>query len=1110
MHFNFRHKLLAITVFALVVRMTLPVFAQNPTGSIHGIVRDQQGAIIQNATITVSNKATGATRKVNGGDDGIYSVDGLLPGEYEVKVEAQGFSTQLQKMTVQVGNTTSGDVSLRAGAADQVVDIVAEGAPIIDKSNYKIDGVITRQKIDALPLNGRNFLQLALLEPGVGVSVSTPGNANNLFNVSIGGADPALTRITVDGGSVLDYVTGGAAQNFSTETIQEFQISTFNFDLSTGVTSVGAVNIVSRGGTNQFHGNSFVFYRDHSLSALPTLNRSKQDSDPFFRRKQYGGSFGGPIKKDKAFFFGNVEWLNQDSVFSTNNTGFGGVVIPGLPGLNSVTQFDAVTASPYDGLVYNIRGDVKVTNKHNLLLRFSHDDNSTFGPVDANTLPSNWRVNANDDQNLQVGFTSILKQNLVNDFRFNFQSIRNNSLIPTAADCPASNPGCIGLGGAQVRVNGSSLRLGNNINAPQDRNLHRYQFNDNVDWQKGSHRVRFGGELEHDYGKGGWAFLDPALVVTHDPRTVLAVNAQIQSNPALPAAVKAALLLPLPADFTTPGATITLQDLLGLPIAVAFAGIGDPSQPPPFNVEQARQSNRYRFFAQDQWQIKPGFTFTFGASYLYETNLFNHDLAKPALIQPLVGDIAPSQKDKNNIAPSVGFAWDVGNKGKTVIRGGAGIYYDTALFVTRLRERAAIGPLGNGRSQLTGDFFRNTIAFPQIPGLPAPLNLINPAIGASINFTTIPTKFTARNFLDLLNTQVPLLLSQFGALGAKGVTSLDFFKTGTDILDSGNQTPYSEQFSIGVQRQLPHNMALTADFVLRNRLHSLFQNDFNLSNRVAALGGPIIPKCSAANAVNPAIQCSNGPISIITSSGRSSYKALLVKLDKRFSNRFQFTASYALSSLTSFFTGADLTCWFCNHGADGADARHRFTFSGVVDLPLGIQASLISVFASKSPFNATVPSNIDINGDGTFGDTLPGLAINSLNRGTSKKDLFLLVNQFNSTFAGKADAHGAIIAPLVLPSQFQFGDRFQSHDVRFSKTFKFKERYSIQGIVEVFNIFNNANLTGFSTALDQGTLVNGNIVAPTVFNFGQPTDRAGQSFGTGGARAFQLAARFTF
>ena len=178
-------------------------------------------------------------------------------------------------------------------------------APIIDKQNYKIDGVISRQKIDALPLNGRNFLQLALLEPGVGVSTSAPGNANSLFNVSIGGADSALTRLTVDGGSILDPVTGGAAQNFSTESIQEFQISTFSFDLSTGVTSVGAINIVSRTGSNSVHGNGFLFYRDHTFAAIPTFFRPAATFDPFFRRYQYGGSLGGPIKKDKAFFFAN-------------------------------------------------------------------------------------------------------------------------------------------------------------------------------------------------------------------------------------------------------------------------------------------------------------------------------------------------------------------------------------------------------------------------------------------------------------------------------------------------------------------------------------------------------------------------------------------------------------------------------------------------------------------------------------------------------------------------------------------------------------------------------------------------------------------------------------
>src|SRR5215813_840837 len=233
---------------------------------------------------------------------------------------------------VQVGNTTNGDAALRVGTKEEIVEIQAE-APQIDKTNYKIDGVIGRQKIDALPLNGRNFLQLALLEPGVGVTASYPGAQNNLFNVSVGGAPSSLTRLTVDGGSILDPVCGGAAQNFSTETIQEFQISTFNFDLSTGVTSVGAINIVSRTGTNDFHGSAFLFFRDHSISALPTFFRPSENFDPFFRRYQYGGAIGGPIKKDRIFFFGNYERLDQTSAISTVVTGF-----PASSALNNVTS----------------------------------------------------------------------------------------------------------------------------------------------------------------------------------------------------------------------------------------------------------------------------------------------------------------------------------------------------------------------------------------------------------------------------------------------------------------------------------------------------------------------------------------------------------------------------------------------------------------------------------------------------------------------------------------------------------------------------------------------------------------------------------------------------
>jgi hypothetical protein len=1095
--------LLLVVMLTTVTRMTLPVSAQqSPTGSVKGTVTDEQGSVIVNANVTVTNKGTGEVRKSNTGNDGIFLVSTLLPGTYEVKVEAQNFATHIFTTVIEVGKTNPGDVTMRAGRSDEIVEVTSE-APIIDTSSNRIEGVITRQKIDSLPLNGRNFLQLALLEPGVSVSVSSPGNANNLFNVSIGGASAANTRITVDGGSVLDFVTGGAAQNFSTETIQEFQISSFNFDLSTGVTSVGAVNIVSRTGTNDFHGSALFFARDDQWAAVPTL----QQGAPDFRRYQYGGSIGGPIKKDRAFFFGNVEWLNQDAVFSTVNTGFIGL-----------QQLNNITASPYDGLVANVRVDLPkfFSDKNNLFVRYSYDWNDTFGPEANNTPPSNWRGNENRDHNAQAGLTTIFTQNLVNDFRFNYQRINNDSRLPTTDDCPASNPGCIGVGGAQIRILGSSIRIGNNVNAPQSRILDRYQFSDNVNWQKGAHRIRFGGEWEHNYGTGGWAFLEPALLVLHDPASVLFVNAQIAAAP-LPAPLKAALTIPLPAIFSNPATPITLDDILQLPLAVGLVGIGDPSQPPPFNQDVARQSNRYRAYVQDSWLARPGLTLNFGVSYMYETNLFNHDLAKPEILLPLIGDLNASPKDTNNFGPSVGFAWDVKNDGKTVIRGGSGIFYDTSLFVTRLRERALLAPLGNGRAQITGAFYRNPFQFlpvPPLPGAAAVFNLINPAIGTPLDFQTIPTKFTGQNFLNVLAAQNPLILEQLQVLGSAGVTGIEFFKTGTDLLDPGNPTPYSIHYNFGIQRQLPGNMALTADFILRKSVHSaIVNNDYNLFNRAASRGGPVIRRCAnAAEATNPAVNCSNGPISFIQFGGRQEYMALLVKGEKRFSNRFQFTASYALSQLQGYFTGANLENYFETYGDLGADARHSLTFSGILDLPWGFQTSLISIFRSRGPFSANLPGNIDINGDGTGGDVLPGLEINSLNRGVSKEELFRLVNQFNSARAGTPDARGTIIPPIFLPTNFEFGDNFQSHDVRVAKNFSWGTdgRYRVQALVEIFNIFNNANFGGFSQTLDQGRLVGGQAVAPLNFSYGQATERVGQSFGTGGPRAVQLGARFVF
>jgi len=283
------------------------------------------------------------------------------------------------------------------------------------------------------------------------------------------------------------------------------------------------------------------------------------------------------------------------------------------------------------------------------------------------------------------------------------------------------------------------------------------------------------------------------------------------------------------------------------------------------------------------------------------------------------------------------------------------------------------------------------------------------------------------------------------------------------------------------------------------------------------LGGPVIPKCTAAQAVDPTAICSNGPIQLFQTINRNNYTALLVKVDKRFTSRYQFTASYALSELKGFFLDEDSTCLFCNKGDLDEDARHRFTFSGLVNLPKGFQASLIATYASRPPFNArlsskSITSGVDFNGDGTFGDTLPGLKINSLGRGTGKSDLFRLVNQYNAAiFADPAKR--ALFKPVVLPPDFSFGDDFQSEDIRISKEVRFKERYAIQGIFEVFNVFNISNLGGYSRTLDTGSfdLTTGNVIPPSRFQFGQPSLRVGSGgFGTGAPRSIQLAARFTF
>jgi hypothetical protein len=1137
---------LPLCIFFLFLEFpeSVSVAAQAPSGNLRGIVTDPSKAVIAGASVTAKNKITGAERSATSKSDGDFLINNLTPGEYEVKVAMKGFKTSVSSVTVQVGDTSSVEVALEIGEATETVVISGDSTAVVNPSDFKVDGVITRQKIDGLPLNGRNFLQLASLEPGVRVSTGTPGDANNLFNVSIGGGDSALTRLTVDGGNIVDPVTGGAGQNFSVDTVQEFQISSFNFDLATGVTSVGAVNIISRTGGNDYHGSGFGYYRDNNMSAYPTLNRVANNPEPFFRRLQAGFTLSGPLVKDKLWWFTNLERLNQTTAYSTIHTG-----VPFF------SQFDGVASSPYRGWLYNLRFDYAVNSKHSTFLRYSSDNNRVFGPVTQNVMPSNWRANKNDVYQGQAGWTYAVRPSVTNQLLFNYQYIGNKSLIPTGNDCP----GCIGLGGAQVRVNNSSFVMGNSTDAPQNRALFRYETTDNLTWSKGRHIVQAGFNWEKAYGQGSWSFVDPAIVVAHDPRDVLAVNGAIDALAAglgLPAndpngqalralfgPVAPILRIPVPAAFTTPGARITQADILALPVAFAVRGLGDGSQPPPFNTDFARHVHRLRFYGQDTWNVGKGLTLKYGLSYIYENKLWNHDLKKPRLFAGagLYGNANPNPRDKNNFAPSAGFAWNVRNDNKTVVRGGFSMAYDTSLYVNRLTERAILGPLGNGRVIVPGDFFQNSIQFPQLPaqvagalpqvaqalllisqtpGLPADqrallqtlavgivpnLGVINPALGARLSPATLqvlPTKLSTAQAVQLLAQQGSLIQGQFNQLAGAGVIGADFFKTVTQtsvLIDPDIRIPYSTTASIGVQRQLPWNMVVSGDFVWRRYLHTFFQRDRALWNRPASLGGPVVRQCTAAEAINPAVRCLNGPFEVLEGSGREDYKALLVKLEKRFSNRFQFTAAYAYSRLRGFNYGRDITNPFAFPGYNGGDLPNAFTFSGVANLPWGFNLGLIATLQSGAPLSASIPgsNNSDLNGDGTNNDYLPGTGFNSVNRDVNKDKLRQLVEAYNTNFAGKNAPRGGQFPRLALPSDFNLGDSFQSYDVRLSKEFNlYTERAKLELVGEVFNLFNISNRLGYSGLLDAG--------------FGQPTNKANPNFGLGGPRIFQFGGRLKF
>jgi hypothetical protein len=1032
-------------------------------------VKDETGAVIPGATVMIRHKETGAQRTLTTGADGNYTAALLPAGEYEIRAEAKGFRALVRSATVETGSTTTADLEMQVGATNEVVTVESAAAQI-SYDSHKIDGVITRQKIQDLPLNGRNFLNLAFLEPGVTVSPGSTSQYNSLFSVSVLGGASDKTSVTVDGGNIRNSIEGNTGMNFSQEVVQEFQLSSVNFDLSTGITSVGAVNVVTRSGGNDFHGSGYYFFRDHNMSAYPGLKRNALSPDPFFARRNPGFWFGGPIKKDRLFFFFNLEDLNQSQVVT---------YVPNLP---SAASLAGNYISPYKGKTLSVKFDYNLNQNHHLFARYSHDGNNGIGPRGSGAeLPSHWLKNTNWSDQTLFGVTSSLRASLVNDFRFNYQYWHNRNLFPNSSDCPD----CLGLGFPEVALTGTNVTVGNTANATQGRDLRRYNFLDSLNWQHGTHSVRTGFEIEHAPGTGFWGYCDPACTVVAPPELVRAnVPASLVS-----------LLFP-----TLPTTVRTNADLMNLPFLGAVVGIGDPSQPPPYNLDKAKTNNRYRLFVQDSWRVRPRFTLNFGLAWQFESTLVNRDLNKPAFLAPVYGsDLSPTNNNYKNFSPAIGFAWNIDKTSKTVVRGGFGIYYDTELLWRRLQERAFIGPVGNGRIQFPSTGFTNT--FPGIVNISTGGTPV--AVGAAIPSGQL-INMTLGQYIQIQNAQVGPITAALTPknLNDVSVTNIDINKSGADLYPKDYPTQRGLHFNIGFQRQLRNDTVLSVDFVRRVFLNTLLgEPDYNRYNRyINGVRTPVIRPCVGAEKNTPGVECSNGSITFWTPGGRSTYNAMLVKLDKRFSRRFQLTASYALTSQYGYNGLNDLDHWNASWGPQGA--RHILNVSGIVDLGWGFQLGVISQSSTKGPINPSI-SGVELTGDGTTSQPLPLSSYNCLNRGCGRSDLESAVSTWNSTYAGKKDALGKTIPAVVLPSNYSLGDNFNSQDIRVTKTFTFAERYKLSIFAEAFNIFNIANLGGYNFNLDQ-------VQPNQTFSFGQPTQRAGQVFGSGGPRAFQLGGRFQF
>lgn len=1115
-------------IFSLFLVLGLFVgiaFGQDPTGVIEGNIIDPSNAAVGGATVTIREATTGRSFTIMTNEEGFYTVRSLQPGIYTIKIEKQGFSTATaENVVVQVGQVARADVGLKVGSQSETVQVDIGATDIqVDTTRQTIDGVITSRQITALPLNARNFLDLAVLQPGVTVvdgGVIDPTKSNAFRAVRVNGGSGTGTRVQIEGIDVTDETVGTTVANFSTDAVQEFQLSRSSFDLSTSLTTSGAVSIASRTGGNQFSGSGFYFKQDDRFDARPLFTAVK----PEFNRDQTGYRFGGPIIKNRVFFFSNFERFNQQD-FSAFTSG-------DFPQLNSNSTLPIITRQALNRADFVVTDQVKVFYLHNY-----SDDVSTGGSIRS-------PFQNIDRTNTHVVGLNISGSRLTHSVRLGYVNFNNfiSSSELSGFAFPTTPQGI------PVEINVGDISIGPNNLAPQQTFQDNYQGKYDGSAVFGNHVVRFGGEINR-FILGGFAnFAGP-----------LTANG----------------------DITTSSSTNPLDYLLDTFSTGPSAGFftATPAHNLPFG---GKRNTRYAAYVGDQWKIRNNFTLNLGVRYNYESNFFSSPnvprLPEIDRFGAGLGDAA--RFPKNAFSPQVGFAWDPFGNGKTSIRGGFYLAYEANIFNNSLfdefaRIRTGIGPTVLDNTLVVGPNGApiNVTGIPGCPLSETSQGIYDCLVGRTIR-SVLP-------FLGQIHTAVQAAYANLSNYNPNGSPSEFANSNGFTFggqFPGNYKIPYSMQFNIGFQRELTKGHVLSVDYVRQRGVGLPLQlqdfearRDARFFNEAAARTS-IGTRIGVAPAnVNPTtIQAFiNGRVGLPTSistfalandtifPGRSSltrarllvggfslYQGLQVSLNGRFADaNFNFfrigdrslikgvtyTLGYSLSSnkATSgsgrpeFIQNTqDNRDYNSDYGPSGLDRTHNLTISVSHDVIGGFRLDQIYRFQTSPPISLFIPNNrgssgiftSDFNGDGGTGsgsprgDILPGTNIGAFGRRIGNiAELNSVLSTYNSSFAGQLTpagqrlvaaglfteaqlrALGAVlpVIPLVpsgTPNPFE---NLFNADYRLSRPIRiWKEGWILEPSFSVFNVFNNSPRGIFSGLAIPNLNPATGLTGTTVTNFG--------------------------